>query len=81
MKSLIVVSSFVLGFVFVKVYTNKKLKNELYLSLKDMNKNINLYEDEVVCELVNSLPQSRSPTPESILTDTSTPNSFTFVNT
>ena len=79
MKVLTVLTSCVIFFVGMKVYKNKKWKNELFLSLQEMNNRLQeCMEDPVECELVNELPQSRSPSLE-LITDTSN-GSYTLVN-
>ncbi len=79
MKVVLFLSSCVVLFVGAKVYSNKKLQNELYVSLCEMNKRLEDCMKERTPELVNELPQSRSPSPSPVLTDASTPHSFTMV--
>ncbi len=81
MKAILFLSSCVIGFVAYKVHHNKKLKRELYMSLVEMNKRIEIYcEKEQTPELVNNIQsKTPSPSPEPVNTNCSTPGSYTLV--
>ncbi len=79
MKTVLALSSLVVGFVIFKVHNNKKLQNELYMSLIEMNNRLEECMKERTPDLVNDLPQSRSPSPSPVKTDCSSRGSFTLI--
>ncbi len=82
MKTVLFLSSCVVFFVGYKVHHNKKLKRELYISLKEMNRRLEecYLDKEPTPELINPIfSKTPSPSPEPTNTGTSTPGSYTLV--